>query len=77
MRFPNPPNPPLQKGGSAQIFKKDYTDLGGLTKESIIEKTYRCENLPRPLFAKEGKVLPLQKGGQEGFGPRHPYYWTD
>jgi hypothetical protein len=45
------------------------------TKESIIEKTYRCENLPQPLFIKEGKSLPLQKGGQEGFGPRRPYYY--
>jgi hypothetical protein len=26
-----------------------------ITKESIIEKTYRSENLPPPLFAKEGK----------------------
>ena len=27
---------------------------GFLTKESIIEKTYSSENLPSPLFAKEG-----------------------
>jgi hypothetical protein len=26
----------------------------GITKESIIEKTYCSENLPLPLFAKEG-----------------------
>ena len=39
-----------------------------ITKESIIEKTYCCENLPQPLFAKEGKFLPLVKGGEEGFG---------
>jgi len=25
------------------------------------------ENLPSPLFAKEGQLLPLKKGGQEGF----------
>jgi hypothetical protein len=28
-------------------------------KESIIEKTYFSENLPSPLFAKEGEFLPL------------------
>jgi len=55
-----------------------------VTKGSIIEKTYHCENLPQPLVcppgqrpygpaAKEGKSLPLQKGGQEGFGLRRPY----
>jgi hypothetical protein len=26
----------------------------GITKEPIVEKTYCSENLPRPLFAKEG-----------------------
>jgi hypothetical protein len=26
----------------------------GITKESMIEKTYSSENLPLPLFAKEG-----------------------
>jgi hypothetical protein len=25
------------------------------------------KNLPSPLFAKEGKFLPLEKGGEEGF----------
>jgi len=35
--------------------------LGLFTKESMIEKTYRCENLPQPLFAKEGKFLPFVK----------------
>lgn len=25
------------------------------------------ENLPPPLFSKEGYILPLAKGGQEGF----------
>jgi hypothetical protein len=32
------------------------------TKESIIEKTYRCENLPFPLFFKEGEFLPFAAG---------------
>ena len=43
------------------------------TKESIIEKTYCCENLPQPLFAKEGEFLPFVKGGKEGFGFRCPH----
>jgi hypothetical protein len=34
-----------------------------VTKESVFEKTYRSENLPQPLFAKEGKFLPFAKGG--------------
>jgi len=47
-----------------------------ITKESVIEKIYRCENLPHPLsfdklrmvslvepFAKEGKFLSFVKGG--------------
>jgi len=33
------------------------------TKESIIEKTYCFENLPFPLFSKEGEFLPFVKGG--------------
>jgi len=48
-----------------------------LTRASIIEKTYCCENLPlptgRPLFSKEGKFPPFAKGGEEGFGLRCPY----
>ena len=43
------------------------------TKESIIEKTYGCENLPQPLFAKEGEFPPFVKGGKEGFGFRCPH----
>jgi hypothetical protein len=39
-----------------------------ITKESIIGKTYCSQNLPYPLFAKEGKFLPFVKGGEEGFG---------
>jgi hypothetical protein len=36
-------------------------------KESILECTYVLENLLCPLFAKEGKILPFVKGGEEGF----------
>ncbi|PIV22004.1 MAG: hypothetical protein COS40_06380 [Deltaproteobacteria bacterium CG03_land_8_20_14_0_80_45_14] len=43
------------------------------TKESIIEKTYCCENLPWPLFAKEGKFLPYVKGWEEGISLQCPY----
>jgi len=42
-----------------------------ITKESIIEKTYSSENLPQPLFAKEGEFLPFVKGGKEGFTLRY------
>ena len=31
----------------------------------FIEKTF-SENLPEPLFTKEGKFLPFLKGGKEG-----------
>ena len=44
-----------------------------LTKESIIEQTFSSENLPSPLFAKEGKFLPFVKGGKEGFSFGCPY----
>jgi hypothetical protein len=30
-----------------------------VTKESIIDQTYSSENLPFPLFAKEGEFLPF------------------
>jgi hypothetical protein len=33
-----------------------------LTKESTIKKTYGSENLPSPLFAKEGIIPPFCKG---------------
>jgi hypothetical protein len=38
------------------FWKKFYNFLayGGITKESIIEWTQLSENLPPPLFAKEG-----------------------
>ena len=47
----------------------------GSTKESIIDWTQFSENLPPPLFIKEGLFLPLvsfpcrkqAKGGREGF----------
>ena len=39
----------------------------GSTKESIIDWTQFSENLPPPLFIKEGLFLPLEKGGREGF----------
>ena len=45
----------------------------GVTKESITDQTYCSENLPQPLFAKEGKFLPFVKGGKEGFGLRCLY----
>jgi len=35
-----------------KTWGQPYFEL--LTKESIIEKTHRCKNLPQPLFAKEG-----------------------
>jgi hypothetical protein len=34
---------------------------GFLTKESAIEKTNYSENLPYPLFAKDGEFLPFVK----------------
>jgi hypothetical protein len=57
-----------------------------LTNESIIEKTYCSENLPQPLFAKEGKFLPFAagprgplarrvKGGKEGFSLQGLHYF--
>jgi hypothetical protein len=39
------------------------------TNQSIIEK-HTSENLPCPLFAKEGKFLPFAKGGKEGLEGR-------
>jgi hypothetical protein len=35
-----------------------------ITKESIIEQTYCSENLPQPLFAKEGKFFPFEREGR-------------
>jgi hypothetical protein len=35
-----------------------------ITKESIIEKTYISENLPLPLFSKEGDSSLLQREGR-------------
>ena len=31
-----------------------FEGSNGFTKESIVEKTYSSENLPSPLFSKEG-----------------------
>jgi hypothetical protein len=38
-----------------------------ITKVSIAEQAYCSENLPSPLFSKEGECLPFVKGGGEGF----------
>ena len=35
-----------------------------IAKESIIEEIHCSENLPQPLFAKEGKFLPFVKEGK-------------
>ena len=35
-----------------------------ITKESIIEEIHRSENLPQPLFTKEGKSFPFVKEGK-------------
>jgi len=40
----------------------------GLTKESIIEKTYSSENLPSPLFALRARLRPGRAHAPEG-GP--------
>ena len=38
-----------------------------MTKGFVIERIYPPENLPCPLFAKEGGFLPFAKGGKERF----------
>jgi len=38
------------------------------TKESIIKKTYGSENLPSPLFAKEGDYSSLLHPSRKGEG---------
>jgi len=53
------------------LFGNGYVQR--FNKESIIEKIYFCENLPQPLFAKEGEFLPFVKGGKEGFSLPCPY----
>ena len=55
-------NAPLRRYPAASPWKK--RTLFKVIKESIIKKTYTSENLPSPLFAKEGKFLPLVKGGR-------------
>jgi len=37
---------------------------------SPLLRRYISENLPYPLFAKEGKFLPFAKGGKEGLEDR-------
>ena len=47
-----------------------------ITKECIIEQKHCSENLPQPLFAKEGEFLPfVQKGGREGFSLQGLHYF--
>jgi len=36
-----------------------------ITNQAIIEET-SSDNLPQPLFTKEGTFLPFLKGGKEG-----------
>jgi len=43
-------------GRRIRLLEKNYV-RGEFTKGSIIEKTYSSENLPQPLFAKEGEFL--------------------
>jgi hypothetical protein len=49
------------------MINRARNDKKNIAKESIIEQTYCSENLPCPLFAKEGEFLPFVKGGKEGF----------
>jgi len=50
-----------------------HEDPDLFTKGSTIERTYSPENLPYPLFTKEGvsslckACLPVGRGGEEGF----------
>jgi hypothetical protein len=41
---------------------------GFLAKESTIEKTNHSENLPYPLYAKEGEFLPFVKLARPALG---------
>jgi hypothetical protein len=49
------------------MINRARNDEKNIAKESIIEQTYCSENLPFPLFTKEGEFLPFVKGGKEGF----------
>jgi hypothetical protein len=55
------------------MINKARKDEKNIAKEPIIEQTYCSENLPCPLFTKEGEFLPFVKGGKEGFSFLCPY----
>jgi hypothetical protein len=55
------------------MINRARNDKKNIAKESIIDQTYCSENLPCPLFAKEGEFLPFVKGGKQGFGFRCLY----
>ena len=61
-------NPERKKsaGGHLQRLSTDEKKRQWLTKESTVKQTYYSENLPTPLFAKEGSFLP------SAAGPRGP-----
>jgi hypothetical protein len=40
--------------GTTDVEENSHSKDRRITKESIIKKTYASENLPSPLFAKEG-----------------------
>jgi hypothetical protein len=46
-----------------------------MTNHTIIEKT-SCDNLPQPLFTKEGQFLPFLKGGKEGLVQASIQLWA-
>jgi len=70
-------SPKTLKGGLGKSLcsRKKNTIQTPVTKESIIEQTYCSENLPQPLFTKEGKFLPFVKGGKEGFSVQGLHYF--
>jgi hypothetical protein len=56
-----------KKDRGVKVFKYfKYFNLDGFTKESIIEQTYLSENLPCPLFAKEGYSSLFNGEGRRG-----------
>ena len=67
------PEKPLPKASASESMIAPITEAAfEVTKESILEQTHSSENLPQPLFAKEGEFLPFVKGGKEGFVPTEP-----
>jgi hypothetical protein len=46
-------------GGIYSAIPSSISGGNGITNESIIEQTYCPENLPYPLFAKEGGIPPF------------------